>query len=369
MARRSRRERVSRAHSAGSRASHSPAARRAGRDRGLPRPLHGSRALQRARRASPRLGLATTYRTLELLRSDRRCTLSRARAARRTSAAPRAPPPPRLPQLRAVDTELCATPSQRALTRRHGFKAESHELEIYGPARTASDLDRDPRGRPRGRLDLPRRNGRATPSSRADDADRTDGRRRPGVAIFSVLPEAIETVDDPALVSTLVGVQDSHLRRAIDRPPPSGRARAGPRARASGRPGRRRALRSQLRDGLGIGLRPGHDDRSLVLVAVLARLRGRTEYGRVHPQPERRPPEGDHLALHRRAGPLLGAIGRIDHGVRAGHSGISSPSTWASSSWERRTSCPRRTGIRRGPGGADRGRVRRDLRRRDAGRD
>ena len=30
------------------------------------------------------------------------------------------------------DTELCATPSQQALTRRHGFRAESHELEIYG---------------------------------------------------------------------------------------------------------------------------------------------------------------------------------------------------------------------------------------------
>src|SRR6187431_1051747 len=36
------------------------------------------------------------------------------------------------------DTELCATPSQRSLTRRHGFRAESHELEIYGTCRRCS---------------------------------------------------------------------------------------------------------------------------------------------------------------------------------------------------------------------------------------
>ena len=36
------------------------------------------------------------------------------------------------------DTDLCANPSQQALTRRHGFRAESHELEIYGTCRNCA---------------------------------------------------------------------------------------------------------------------------------------------------------------------------------------------------------------------------------------
>ena len=143
MARRSRRERVSRPHAAGSRAS-SPAARRAGRDRGFRRPLHGSRALP-AR--SPRLPQARPGHDLPDARAAAlgpgRCTLSRARAARR----PLLPEHhhPRLPQLRkGRGPELCATPSQRALTRPARLQGRVARARDLRDLRTASDLDRDP---------------------------------------------------------------------------------------------------------------------------------------------------------------------------------------------------------------------------------
>ena len=81
-----------------------------------------------------RLGLATTYRTLELLR---RTGSLHALSGEGRPAYVRCNPEHHhhlvcLSCGKVEDTELCATPSQRALSRRHGFEAESHELEIYG---------------------------------------------------------------------------------------------------------------------------------------------------------------------------------------------------------------------------------------------
>ena len=92
---------------------------------------------QRARRSSPRLGLATTYRTLEL---RRRTGSLHALSGEGRPAYVRCSPAHHhhlvcLSCGSVEDTELCATPSQRALTRKHGFRAESHELEIFGTCR------------------------------------------------------------------------------------------------------------------------------------------------------------------------------------------------------------------------------------------
>jgi Fur family transcriptional regulator, ferric uptake regulator len=95
---------------------------------------------QRARRSFPRLGLATTYRTLELLRETGSL---HALSGDGRPAYVRCSPKHHhhlvcLTCGSVEDTELCATPSQSALTRRHGFRAESHELEIYGICRRCS---------------------------------------------------------------------------------------------------------------------------------------------------------------------------------------------------------------------------------------
>lgn len=95
---------------------------------------------ERARRSSPRLGLATTYRTLELLR---RTGSLHALSGDGRPAYVRCSPKHHhhlvcLSCGSVEDTELCATPSQKALTRRHGFRAESHELEIYGTCKSCS---------------------------------------------------------------------------------------------------------------------------------------------------------------------------------------------------------------------------------------
>jgi Fur family ferric uptake transcriptional regulator len=92
---------------------------------------------QRARRSSPQLGLATTYRTLELLR---RTGSLHALSGEGRPAYVRCSPEHHhhlvcLSCGSVEDTDLCSTPSQRDLTRRHGFRAESHELEIYGTCR------------------------------------------------------------------------------------------------------------------------------------------------------------------------------------------------------------------------------------------
>ena len=95
---------------------------------------------ERARRSHPRLGLATTYRTLELLR---RTGSLHALSGDARPAYVRCSPEHHhhlvcLSCGSVEDTALCATPSQQALTRKHGFRAESHELEIYGTCRNCA---------------------------------------------------------------------------------------------------------------------------------------------------------------------------------------------------------------------------------------
>ena len=91
----------------------------------------------RARRIEPGLGLATTYRTLELLRSnggvhpllgEGRPTYVRCRPEHHHHLV--------CTSCGAVEeTELCAAPSEAELQRRHGFRPAAHELDIYGTCR------------------------------------------------------------------------------------------------------------------------------------------------------------------------------------------------------------------------------------------
>jgi Fur family transcriptional regulator, ferric uptake regulator len=92
---------------------------------------------QKARRRAPTLGLATTYRTIELLRqtgSVRPLGLGGAPLYVRCG-------PEHHHHLVCLvcgsveDTELCAAPSTAQLRRRHGFSPEAHEVDIYGTCR------------------------------------------------------------------------------------------------------------------------------------------------------------------------------------------------------------------------------------------
>ncbi len=88
----------------------------------------------RARQSFPRLALATAYRTVELLRREgtvkplataEGATYIRCHAGHHHHLICRV--------CGAVeDTELCAAPSRSELQRRHGFAADSHEVDIYG---------------------------------------------------------------------------------------------------------------------------------------------------------------------------------------------------------------------------------------------
>ena len=88
----------------------------------------------RAREAAPRLGLATTYRVVELLRE---AGTIRALAGLEPKTYVRCHPGHHH-HLVCVscgdveETELCAAPTAAELKRRHGFAPESHELDIYG---------------------------------------------------------------------------------------------------------------------------------------------------------------------------------------------------------------------------------------------
>jgi Fur family ferric uptake transcriptional regulator len=89
---------------------------------------------ERARREHPRLGLATTYRTLELLRENG--SLHTLRGAG-TPAYVRCHPEHHhhlvcLSCGSVQETELCAAPSAVELERRYGFSTQTHEVEIYG---------------------------------------------------------------------------------------------------------------------------------------------------------------------------------------------------------------------------------------------
>jgi Fe2+ or Zn2+ uptake regulation protein len=93
-----------------------------------------------ARETHPALGLATTYRTLELLR--------RAGSVHPLAGTGRASyvrcRPEHHHHLVCVkcggveETELCAAPSDAELRKRHGFRAQGHELDIYGVCKSCA---------------------------------------------------------------------------------------------------------------------------------------------------------------------------------------------------------------------------------------
>lgn len=94
----------------------------------------------RARKRSPHLGLATTYRTVDLLRQSGSV---RALAGDQVHAYVRCPPEHHhhlvcLTCGAVEDTEDCPLPSAVELERRYGFSPQSHELEIYGTCRSCS---------------------------------------------------------------------------------------------------------------------------------------------------------------------------------------------------------------------------------------
>jgi Fur family transcriptional regulator, ferric uptake regulator len=88
----------------------------------------------RAREREPSLGLATVYRTIELLRATGsirqlagagegayvRCHTGHHHHLVCLSCGA------------VEDTELCGAPSAAVLRSRHGFRAQSHELDVYG---------------------------------------------------------------------------------------------------------------------------------------------------------------------------------------------------------------------------------------------
>lgn len=90
-----------------------------------------------ARAAHPALGLATAYRTIELLRrSGAVHPLAGAGRAAYVRCAPGHHHHLVCVSCGAVEeTELCAAPSDDELRRSHGFRAQSHELDIYGLCR------------------------------------------------------------------------------------------------------------------------------------------------------------------------------------------------------------------------------------------
>ena len=88
----------------------------------------------RARMREPRLGLATVYRTVELLR---RTGAVRPLAGAGRSAYVRCGPGHHhhlvcLDCGSVEETDLCAAPPKAELQRRHGFAAEEHQFEVFG---------------------------------------------------------------------------------------------------------------------------------------------------------------------------------------------------------------------------------------------
>jgi Fur family transcriptional regulator, ferric uptake regulator len=89
---------------------------------------------QEARRRNPELGLATVYRTVDLLR---RTGSVRSLAGDARPAYVRCDPGHHhhlicLTCGAVEETELCGAPSPAELRRRYGFRAEGHELDVYG---------------------------------------------------------------------------------------------------------------------------------------------------------------------------------------------------------------------------------------------
>jgi Fur family ferric uptake transcriptional regulator len=97
---------------------------------------------ERARRHSPRLGLATTYRTVDLLRQSGSV---RALGGEERAAYVRCGPEHHhhlvcLTCGSVEDTAAadCPLPSSAELERLYGFSAQSHELEIYGTCQSCT---------------------------------------------------------------------------------------------------------------------------------------------------------------------------------------------------------------------------------------
>ncbi len=93
-----------------------------------------------ARRAEPTLGLATVYRTIDLLR---RTGSVRPLAADARRGYVRCAPGHHhhlicLSCGGVEETELCAAPAAAELKRRHGFAAEAHEVDVYGTCRSCA---------------------------------------------------------------------------------------------------------------------------------------------------------------------------------------------------------------------------------------
>lgn len=89
---------------------------------------------ERARRRRPGLGLATTYRVLELLRET---GAVRALTGEGGPAYIRCHPGHHHHLVCVAcgeieETELCGAPPAEEIRRRHGFQAAGHELDIYG---------------------------------------------------------------------------------------------------------------------------------------------------------------------------------------------------------------------------------------------
>lgn len=89
---------------------------------------------QAARRKKPRLGLATVYRTVDLLR---RTGSVRPLVGNARPAYVRCEPGHHhhlvcLACGAVEETDLCGAPSPAELKRRYGFQAETHELDVYG---------------------------------------------------------------------------------------------------------------------------------------------------------------------------------------------------------------------------------------------
>lgn len=89
---------------------------------------------QAARRKKPRLGIATVYRTVDLLR---RTGSVRPLASDARPAYVRCEPGHHhhlvcLACGAVEETDLCGAPTPAELKRRYGFRAETHELDVYG---------------------------------------------------------------------------------------------------------------------------------------------------------------------------------------------------------------------------------------------
>jgi Fe2+ or Zn2+ uptake regulation protein len=95
----------------------------------------------RARAIEPHISLATVYRTVELLRHSG--AIRPLVGADRPSYV-RCDPHHHHHHLVCTscgaveETDLCAAPSDAVLKSRHGFSAQSHELDIYGLCATCS---------------------------------------------------------------------------------------------------------------------------------------------------------------------------------------------------------------------------------------